>query len=193
MDMLVEMLKAPRRMGPGTPIRGFLSRVVLCALVLGATAAPAKDRLHQGESLLAGEALLSRNGCHELVVTWDGNLVIRGTEGEEWRALIPRRGETIFRRLALQDDHDLALLNAQDGRVVWNSRSRGRGPSDVVLIMQDDGAAVIYSGAQPIWSSREDTRQERWRAVLDGLRELRDALWPPEQDPPPAGGGSCAI
>lgn len=43
------------------------------------------------------------------------------------------------------------MVNAPGGRPLWSTRTAGR--SGAILVMQDDGNAVVYAGGGTVWSS----------------------------------------
>jgi hypothetical protein len=125
------------------------------------TAAPAAgvqwpDRIEQGEKLLAGEQLVSRNGQYRLVLTPKGAAEIRTPRGGAlWRTKAAGAGAY----LTVKADGKLVLYT-RAGKPVWYTAVRG---ADSVAVMQDTGHLVQYLGDDAAWH----TKPKAWGPDLD--------------------------
>jgi hypothetical protein len=108
------------------------------------------DRLLKGAAISAGDGLRSICGRHVLQLTKNGELLLHH-DGKQSPSWAPQNDGKPAATLTLREDGDLALLDA-DGRVVWNSGTKGLGGEFVC--MQDDGNLVIYtSDMRPVWAT----------------------------------------
>jgi uncharacterized protein (AIM24 family) len=112
----------------------------------------ANDTLQQGEQLRNGESLISNNGCFNLVLQSDGNLVLylrntpiwaSGTDGKSGNALV------------MQGDGNLVLY-AENGLATWSSQTQGTNNSR--FIVQNDGNAVVYADSKAVWDTKTSGR-----------------------------------
>jgi hypothetical protein len=110
---------------------------------------PARATLAPGDRLVPGQALLSHDDRHRLVLQQDGNLVLYGrppTPGDAPAILFSTDtfGQNM-RELRMQDDGNLVLYR-MDGTAAWDTRTAGR-PVDMAIV-QNDGNFVLYDGAE---------------------------------------------
>jgi surface antigen len=110
-------------------------------------AAAGSSLLVTGESLRAGESIVSPNGQFRLVMQGDGNLVLYTSARAMWSTATAGSGAT---RAVLQGDGNLVLYSST--RAVWSSVTAGKPVK--VLVVQDDGNVVLYGGSTAYWSSR---------------------------------------
>jgi hypothetical protein len=107
------------------------------------------DRLTTGQTLSAGQSLLSPNGAFRLTMQSDGNLVAYRTGGGAiWNS---RTGGNPGARAVLQAGDGNFVVYTAAGKGIWANGARGTG---VVLRIQNDGNLVEYSGAGvPLWNT----------------------------------------
>ncbi|GAA2511309.1 hypothetical protein Ahu01nite_067480 [Winogradskya humida] len=113
------------------------------------------ERLTSGQTLFAGERLLSGNGWVELVVQGDGNVVLYRVQTGQALWASATDGQPVD-RLVMQADGNLVALTAA-GEPRWNAGTGGHPGAEATL--RDDGNLVIYDpGGTPWWAS--DTVQD---------------------------------
>lgn len=110
-----------------------------------AAAAAGTDSLIPGESLTAGQKLVSPNGRFELVMQTDGNLVQLFLGRPVWST--GTSGSNA--RLVLQPDGNLVVY--RDATALFDTRTPGTGAN--LARLQDDGNFVLYSPGVARWSS----------------------------------------
>lgn len=108
-----------------------------------ALAANGEDTLWAGQSLFAGERLVSANGQFQAAVQSDGNFVVYGPGGARWQAGTRGSGP----ELAVQSDGNVVLYGS--GRPQWWTGTSGSGAR---LVMQSDGNLVVYLNNRAAWS-----------------------------------------
>ena len=108
-----------------------------------ALAANGEDTLWAGQSLLAGQRLVSANGQFQAAVQSDGNVVVYGPGGARWQT--GTRSAAV--ELAVQSDGNVVLYGS--GRPLWWTGTSGSGAR---LVMQSDGNLVVYLGDRAAWS-----------------------------------------
>jgi hypothetical protein len=123
----------------------------ILATETGATATVTEtdfDQLTSGQTLTAGQSLISRNVVSMLVMQGDGNLVLYSGGRPVWSSGTYGRGAT---HAVMQSDGNLVLYTA--GNVpIWATNTFGHTNSS--LVMQDDGNLVIYSSISvPLWAT----------------------------------------
>jgi cell wall-associated NlpC family hydrolase len=136
-----------------------LAALILTLSGLGLTSVIVTDRAAASSSL-GGELGPDRqlgpgdwlqNGGYRLVMQTDGNLVLYGPTGPLWATYTnsPSAQNAV---LANQGDGNLVIY-APDRRVVWASRTNGKGAGRLVL--QSDGNVVLYntSTGQATWTT----------------------------------------
>ena len=110
-----------------------------------------------GESLKAGDALLSANGKFMAVMHTDGNLVVYNIVGKQlWASNTSTTNITKLPYMAkLQYDGNFVIYNVK-GEPVWASMTYHSKPEDTyALIMQDDGLLTLYGvNEYPKWGSK---------------------------------------
>lgn len=115
----------------------------------------AKDRLNANECLNHNQAIESNNGCFQLIMQHDGNLVIyrRRTGQALWSSGSPR---SCTNRVCMQGDGNLVTYDCHN-IATWSSGTQNNEGS--TLTMQNDGNAVIYAwnSNRPVWSSQTVT------------------------------------
>jgi hypothetical protein len=110
-----------------------------------------------GESLKAGEGLLSANGNFKAVMQTDGNLVVYNNSGKTlWASNTFTTNKTKLPYTAvMQDDGNFVIYNVK-GESVWASQTWHSKPDDTYsLIMQDDGLLTLYGVDElPKWNTK---------------------------------------
>jgi hypothetical protein len=125
--------------------------ILAIALTLSA-AGQAAQRLATGESLNAGEFLVSANRRYFAVLQTDGNFcVYRGSgpadnRGPLWCSMKTAAGGKF--RAVMQSDGNFVVYPEGSSSALWATMS-GAGGGQFVAIMQDDGNFVIYPGTSP--------------------------------------------
>lgn len=104
------------------------------------------DGLSAGQSINAGQSLVSRNGRYRLSMQTDGNLVIYNPNGPIWSSGTWRSDAN---RLVMQNDGNLVLYGQGGAR--WASNTWKSSANRVV--MQDDGNLVMYGPYGAVWAS----------------------------------------
>lgn len=106
-----------------------------------------QDTLRAGQSLIAGQALVSHSGAYRAIMQGDGNFVVYGPSGPTWNSGTTGQGGT---QVIMQTDGNLVIY-APGGKAVWSSLTA---PSNGdALVMQDDGNLVIYSADVALWAN----------------------------------------
>lgn len=111
-----------------------------------------QDRISIGDSLNAGENLLSKTGRFKLCHRKNGDVVIydhfkpKGSQ-TVWSAGTSGRDSS---KLVLARDGFFKLLDS-DGDEIWRADSKRNRANHAV--MQNDGNFVLYSDTGPVWSS----------------------------------------
>lgn len=123
----------------------------------------AKDTLQQDERLSPGQSLTSNNGCFQLVMQNDGNLVLYGKGGKAFWATGTTGKEVEF--AIMQGDGNFVLY-APGGRPTWATNPGNVGSAGFRLIVQDDGNAVVYANDRPIWAVNPGQRNCDGTAVV---------------------------
>ncbi len=103
--------------------------------------------LNAGQTLTAGQMLVSANRQYQAVLQTDGNLVVYGPNNQVLFAT--NTGGTANPRLAMQPDGNLVLYGAS-GPQWWT----GTSGANAQLSMQDDGNLVLYTDGRAAWASR---------------------------------------
>lgn len=103
-------------------------------------------RLNSGQSLTAGQYLLSPDGHSTLSLQKDGNLVLYSDARPRWSTGTKGAGN----RLVMQSDGNLVLLN-KNGSPLWHSGTYNN--SGARLDLQTDGNLVVYLGSAARWNS----------------------------------------
>jgi hypothetical protein len=92
----------------------------------------------------------------------DGNLTVQKREGVRLYTSNSGWHDSRIKRMWLYPDGNLAL-QTNEGATLWQTNKKA-GIKDAVLIVQDDGDAVICSaakiGREAIWSSKEQTASD---------------------------------
>jgi hypothetical protein len=100
------------------------------------------DHLTSGQTLSAGQALISSNVQYTLVMQGDGNLVLYGNNMKPlWYSATSGTGAN---RVVMQGDGNLVIYTSTN-RAVWASTTSGQGASH--LDLQDDGNLVLYNSS----------------------------------------------
>lgn len=105
--------------------------------------------LGAGNTLPAGQSLVSNNQQYMLAMQSDGNLVEYGNGRALWWSGTSGNSGAY---LAVQNDGNLVVY-ASNGRPLWASGSGGTGASGQ-LAMQDDGNVVMVVGGRAVWNNR---------------------------------------
>jgi hypothetical protein len=149
-----------RRGTVGVVIGALATAVLWPALAAGAAPAPA-HRLHAGERLTTGHALVSADGRYRATVRPDGHLLITRRGG---RAVWQSHGTGAGAHLTVSRRGQVLIRN--EHRVIWRTATAGSGRHNV-LTLSNDGALTLRSGRATVWSSRigNDCRQVSGKAV----------------------------
>jgi hypothetical protein len=126
------------------------------ATTLGATRAHVPpDHIIQGQTLAAGQSLLSSNGAYALLVQHNGSLAIVevGSSHVLWSTTAGVTPNDCQLSLASTGDASVACGST----ITWSSKTSGTGGA-FWLWMQHDGNLVLYQGKYPgpgkvLWSS----------------------------------------
>jgi len=106
--------------------------------------------LWAGQTLQAGQELISDGGQYALAMQTDGNLVVYGNGCALWASNTAGTGSSDH--LVMQTDGNLVIYTSA-GRPVWASNTVGSGSGDY-LAMQTDGNLVVYTSANhAVWAS----------------------------------------
>lgn len=108
------------------------------------------DRLEEGQKLLVGNSLTSKNGAYTLTLQQDGNLVLYSGDDAVWAT--GTDGQQV-ERAEVQEDGNFVLYTAD--KPVWASQTKGK--KKVILVLQDDRNLVLYSEEGPVWKSDTQT------------------------------------
>jgi nucleoid-associated protein YgaU len=108
------------------------------------------DRLEEGEKLLVGNSLTSKNGAYKLTLQKDGNLVLYSGDDAVWATATD--GQNV-ERAEVQKDGNFVLYTPD--KAVWASQTKGA--EKVLLVLQDDRNLVLYSEKGPVWKSDTHT------------------------------------
>lgn len=120
----------------------------LVALPTSARAADTESVLRAGETLAAGQSLVSPNRRWTLVMQGDGNLVLYEEGGIARWATYTNGGPD--RRAVMQGDGNFVVYNSSD-QPLWHTTTAGFGDT-AYLSVQDDGNVVIYAQGLPVWA-----------------------------------------
>jgi hypothetical protein len=132
--------------------RAGLAAVIAVLLLALPSSAAATDTLLTGQTLSAGQSLVSADGHYALIMQGDGNLVLYLGNGPG--GLVPlwssgTSGDTGAHAL-LQSNGNVVLYDAAN-EPLWSSNTSSAGCTN--LTVQDDGNLVLYNAAGPIWNT----------------------------------------
>lgn len=120
-----------------------------------------RHSLKSGESLKAGEELISPNGRFRLAMQKDGNLVIYKAGKATWASGTGGKGAT---SLDMQRDGNLVIY--KNSKAMWSSKTNGKG--GIRVDMQDDGNLVIFKDdGDSVWASDTWTKYYKFKFILD--------------------------
>lgn len=105
------------------------------------------DTLRVGQSLRAGDSLVSKNGEYRCVYQPDGDLVVSKGDKEIWST---GTGGSAPGNVSQQGDGNLVVWDAQGG-LRWQHVG-GLAGGDSTTVMQDDGNLVTYVGGKAVWA-----------------------------------------
>jgi LysM repeat protein len=108
------------------------------------------DTLTEGQKLVKGESLTSKNGAYTLTLQDDGNLVLASRGHAIWAS--GTNGEDVV-RAEVQNDGNFVLYTSD--KPVWHTDTKGK--KDVKLVLQDDRNLVLYSADHAAWSTKTET------------------------------------
>jgi len=111
--------------------------------------------LPAGQTLTAGNELVSPNGAYVLLMQTDGNLVEYGPSGPMWSSNTPGSGTS--NRLVMQTDGNLVMYTASGG-VPFATGEVGSGSNDY-LAVQNDGNVVQYGGGGAVFATNSATER----------------------------------
>src|SRR4051812_18752682 len=128
--------------------RLLLSLTMIAAgLVISQAAALAANTLGPGESIRKGEYRVSTNGKYELILQYDGNLVLYRLSDRRalWATGTNSSSPAASVSAVMQTDGNLVMYVNTTGfsTPIWASNTNQNGRSGV-LVLQDDGNLVIY-------------------------------------------------
>jgi nucleoid-associated protein YgaU len=144
------------------------------------------DTLTEGQKIVKGESLTSRNGAYTLTLQDDGNLVLASRGHAIWAT--GTNGEDVV-RAEVQGDGNFVLYTAD--KPVWHSDTKGK--KNVRLVLQDDRNLVLYAADGPAWSTKTETDappppepEAAPAAKAEPVAEVAAAASEPEPEPEPA-------
>ncbi len=108
------------------------------------------DTLTQGQKLVRGESLVSKNGAYTLTLQEDGNLVLASRGQAIWAA--GTGGQDVV-RAEVQADGNFVVYTAD--KPVWHSNTPGK--KNAKLVLQDDRNLVLYADGGAAWSTKTET------------------------------------
>ncbi|MBX3476305.1 MAG: hypothetical protein KF910_01740 [Brevundimonas sp.] len=103
--------------------------------------------LHPNEILVPTQRLVSQDGRFNFRLQVDGNIVLYFGTTPLW-ATNTVNGQGLY--VKMEPTGNLVAY-ASDGSVVWASGTAGH--PGALLVIQDNGDAVIYDGSTPIWAT----------------------------------------
>jgi hypothetical protein len=109
---------------------------------------PQTGILAMGQTLVAGQRIVSANPLYTLTMQSDGNLVEYTAGRALWSTAT---GGHTGDRAVMQDDGNLVVYT-QSGVPLWSSRTGGRSGT-FSLVLQDDADLVINGPSGAIWSN----------------------------------------
>ncbi|MDI9861608.1 fibronectin type III domain-containing protein [Flectobacillus roseus] len=98
------------------------------------------SRILNETSLKKGQTIKSASGVYALTLQGDGNVVLEKGSTVLWATGTNRENIEAF---TVQDDGNIVAY-AKGRRPKWSSRTNGKGGSDTVLLLQNDGNLVLY-------------------------------------------------
>ena len=122
------------------------------SLVFGVANSAATDTLLGGQTLTAGQTLVSTDGHYVLALQDDGDLVLSTLNGLGAGRVLWSSGTAgdTGDYAVLQDDGNLVLLDS-GGQTLWSSNTSTAGCTN--LVVQEDGNLVLYNAAHAVWST----------------------------------------
>ena len=148
--------------------------LALLVIIVAATVAPvyARDTLNPGDTLNAGERLVSDNQQYSLALERNGNLVLYAGRRVLWAS--NTQGQRV-QACTMQPDGNLVCY-LRNGQPVWSTNTSDRPGS--FLVLQNDGNLVIYQ-PYPVWASNtergpRDERRGRWRGLYGDRDRAED-------------------
>ncbi|EUA87359.1 D-mannose binding lectin family protein [Mycobacterium ulcerans str. Harvey] len=112
------------------------------------------DTLTEGQQLVPGESLVSKNGAYTLTLQDDGNLVLASRGTPLWARAT--NGQQVV-RAEVQRDGNFVVYTAD--KPVWHTDTKGK--KNVRLVLQDDRNLVLYAADGPAWSTHTETDARR--------------------------------
>lgn len=113
--------------------------------------------------------LTSSNGRFTFENQGDGNFVIYDLhQGRFPLWASDTMGGGGDRVIVMQGDGNLVMMFAWNKWAIWSTETAGRGNESSVLVLQDDGNAVIFSDGKEIWQT--GTAQ---KPIIEQTRRLR--------------------
>ncbi|ETS82698.1 hypothetical protein PFICI_04574 [Pestalotiopsis fici W106-1] len=128
-----------------------------------------RSQLKVHDQLDSNEMLISPNGRFTFENQDDGNFVLYDMHQGRlplWASDTCGAGGN--RTIVMQDDGNLVQMFVWNRWPIWSTETGGRGNGSSVLVLQDDGNAVILSDGQQIWQT--DTKQ---RSIVEETKPLR--------------------
>jgi hypothetical protein len=101
--------------------------------------------LYSGETLRAGDYLISNDGRYRLIMQDTGDLELIGPSGLEWST---STGLSYMGWLVNQLDGNLVIY-AANATPVWSTNTFA---GSSTLVVQNDGNIVLYGPGGPVWS-----------------------------------------
>jgi hypothetical protein len=108
------------------------------------------DTLTEGQKLVKGESLVSKNGAYTLTLQDDGNLVLASRGQPIWSS--KTNGKDVV-RAEVQPDGNFVLYTAD--KPVWHTDTKGK--KNAKLVLQDDRNLVLYADGGSAWSTKTET------------------------------------
>lgn len=101
--------------------------------------------LYSGQTLRAGDYLISDDGRYRLIMQDTGDLELIGPAGLEWST---STGLSYMGWLINQADGNLVIYSA-NGTPVWSTNTFS---APATLVVQNDSNVVLYGPGGPVWS-----------------------------------------
>lgn len=143
---------------------------------IAAFAAPyvnGSSTLLAGQTVKAGQDLVSPNGQYTLAVLASGNVVVSGNGCSIWSTGTMGAGNY----LTMQSDGNLVLYSST-GTALWYSKTNGTGGADHLSLQNDGNAIVFTSAGANVWAAG---RANASRLCAGGILHAGQALYSPSE------------
>jgi hypothetical protein len=152
--------------------RAWLGALVglLAPFTVGLSTAAATDTLRGGQTLAAGQSLVSGDNHYVLTLRTDGDLVLYIANGLSLGRVLWTSGTAgdAGDHAVLQNNGNLVLYDANN-QTLWSSNTSTAGCAN--LVVQEDGNLVLYNAKHAVWAtSTVNTMLEPGDVLLPGER-----------------------